>query len=378
MKDKLKILYIVNIPSPYRVSFFNELGKFCDLTVLFERKSSDEREASWHDYNFESFEGIFLRGIKFRKNQAISLDFIKYIKNRKYDHIIVGGYATPTGALVINYLKIKKVPFILNIDGGMIKEKENKLVESIKKHYISSASNWLSTGKVSSNYLEYYGAKQENIHVYPFTALKNEDLINKPMNLSHKRELQKEYQLIGAKIAISVGRFIKSKGFDVLIKAWASVPDDFSLYIIGGEPTEEYIKLKKDLGLKNVYFQSYKEKNLLLNYYRAADLFILPTRSDVWGLVINEAIANGLPVITTEKCVAGLELIHNNENGFIVPVDDEKALAERINETLGNEELLRKMSENSLVRAKKYTIENMASETLKIFQKIKKDPIYDK
>ena len=55
-----------------------------------------------------------------------------------------------------------------------------------------------------------------------------------------------------------------------------------------------------------------------------------PTREDIWGLVINEALAAGLPVITTNRCGAGLELIKNNENGFLVNVEDIDELYEKI------------------------------------------------
>lgn len=54
----------------------------------------------------------------------------------------------------------------------------------------------------------------------------------------------------------------------------------------------------------------------------AADIFVHPTREDIWGLVVNEAMAKGLPVITTDRCVAGLELIKNESVGRIVPVEN--------------------------------------------------------
>lgn len=371
MKDKLKVIYLVNIPSPYRVSFFNELGKLCDLTVLFERRTSEEREEAWHDYRFDNFNGVFLDGIQFRKNQALSFGFLKYFDSKKYDCIVIGGYSTPTGILAINYLRLKRIPFVLNIDGGMIRKNEKKIIKHYKKFHISSASAWLSTGKVGSEYLEYYGANKDRIYVYPFTTLMNDDLLDKTISSVQKKELQEEYEITGSKVAISVGRFIQSKGFDVLIKAWASVASDYSLHIIGGEPNEEYIKLKKKLGLKNIFFHGHKEKEKLYDFYKAADLFILPTRSDVWGLVVNEAMANGLPIITTNKCVAGLELVENYENGFLVPVENTKSLSEKIKETLNDEELLNKMSENNLLKIQKYTIENMANETFKILHKLR-------
>lgn len=83
------------------------------------------------------------------------------------------------------------------------------------------------------------------------------------------------------------------------------------------------------------------------------------TIGDVWGLVINEAMACGLPVITTEKCVAGLELVINGENGYIVPVGDEQALASHVEEILKTEGKVEKMGNCSLEKIQNFTIENM-------------------
>lgn len=378
MSNKLKVLYLVNIPSPYRVSYFNELGKLCDLTVLFERKSSEEREEAWHNYNFENFKGVFLQGINYKKNQGISVAFSKYINENNYDHIIVGGYATPTGALLINYLKLKKIPYILNIDGGMIKDKESKLKAALKKYFISSASAWLSTGEVGSKYLRYYGADSKKIFSYPFTTLKEIDLINHIPRVEEKKELRKKLGLEGNKIILTVGQFIQRKGFDILINACSQIPSDVSIYFVGGSPTKEYIELRENLGLRNIHFLGFKSKDEILSYYKAADIFVLPTREDIWGLVINEAMANGLPVITTDRCVAGLELVKDYDNGFIVPVESVDKLSLRINELINNDKLMIKMSENSLNKAKRYTIENMALETYRILRMLKKDNLYAK
>ena len=93
---------------------------------------------------------------------------------------------------------------------------------------------------------------------------------------------------------------------------------------------------------------------------------MLPTREDIWGLVVNEAMAFGLPVITTDRCVAGLELVENGVTGYIVPVEDADALAEKMNEALsGNCEA---MGAAALERVRPYTIENMASVHLEIFE----------
>ena len=90
------------------------------------------------------------------------------------------------------------------------------------------------------------------------------------------------------------------------------------------------------------------------------DEIVFPTREDVWGLVINEAMAYGLPIITTDKCIAGLELIKNGENGYIVPVEDENILYEQMNKLILDEALRKKMGENSLKKIHEYTFETMA------------------
>lgn len=114
----------------------------------------------------------------------------------------------------------------------------------------------------------------------------------------------------------------------------------------------------------------FKKKEELVKYYKASDLFVLPTREDVWGLVINEAMARGLPVITTDKCVAGLELISDYENGFIVPVERADILAERIEDVMSDERLATRMAEASLEKIRPYNIENMASQHFNILRKI--------
>ncbi len=366
----MKVLYITNISSPYRVDFFNELGQLCDLTVLFERKSASNREDQWLKDKFQYFKAIFLKGKKVGPDSAISFEVVNYLDNKNYDIIIVGGYSTPTGILAINYMNIKQIPFILNADGGFINDNENFIKRSIKKHLISSASYWLSTGEETTKYFKHYGANTENIFVYPFTSLYQKDILEDIVNIDKKKKIRSKLNISERKVILAVGRFIHIKGFDILLKACKNIPKYCGVYIVGGEPTEEYIKLKRNFNLANVHFVGFKSKEELKEYYMASDVFVLPTREDIWGLVINEAMAYGLPIITTNKCIAGLELVQDYENGFIIPVNNADMLSTRINEILEDETMAEEMSKSSLDRIKKYTIENMAVEHVNIFESI--------
>jgi glycosyltransferase involved in cell wall biosynthesis len=112
----------------------------------------------------------------------------------------------------------------------------------------------------------------------------------------------------------------------------------------------------------------------LAEYYKAADVFVLPTREDIWGLVVNEAMAHGLPIISTNKCNSAKELIRGGSAGFIIPPDDPDELSQRIMELVDKSDHRERMSQNSLRISREHTIERMASEYVKLFHKITKNP----
>lgn len=120
--------------------------------------------------------------------------------------------------------------------------------------------------------------------------------------------------------------------------------------------------------LSNVHFVDFLGKDELREYYNATDLFVLMTRGDTWGLVINEAMANGLPVITTKRCVAGVELIKDGENGYIIDADDTNALVDKI-ETLRDNSILREqMAEANIKKMQTNTIDRIAKEHIKVLE----------
>ncbi len=364
----MKVLYITNIPSPYMVEMFNELGKKCDLTVLYERKDAKDREKSWFQNNDEkNYKSTVLNGINIGVEGAFNPSIIKWLK-KDFD-IYVTGYCTPTGMLTFEYLRMKKKSFIFNADGGIIKN-DNRLRYAIKKHFIGNAPYYLSSGKKTAEYLIHYGATKENIFYYPFTSLKEKDILSKVLTEDEKNIKKTELGVKEKIMVLAVGQFIHRKGFDVLLRACSKLDSCIGVYIIGGEPTDEYNKLKNELNLTNVYFEGFKSKEQLIEYYKASDIFVLPTREDIWGLVINEAMSYGLPVITTENCVAGLELINDYENGFIIPVDDEFQLTNRINEIAQSRVIRERMAENSLRKIELYTIENVAKKHYEAFTQI--------
>lgn len=267
--------------------------------------------------------------------------------------------STPTGIIAIEYLRLKKIDYFLESEGGFAKDGQG-LKEKFKKHVMSGAKLYFSTTPIGDEYFLTYGATKDKLVKYPFTSIYEKDILKKVLEIDEKQSLRNELGIKEEKVIISVGQFIPRKGFDILLKASKNLPENVGIYIIGGNPTDEYIQMKLQLQLKNVHFVGFKRTDELSKYYQCADLFVFPTREDVWGLVINEAMAYGLPIITTDRCIAGMELIKDDENGYIVPVENVEILNEKMNRLIFDDTLRKRMGEKSLEKIHEYTFENMA------------------
>ena len=101
-----------------------------------------------------------------------------------------------------------------------------------------------------------------------------------------------------------------------------------------------------------------------------AELFVLPTREDIWGLVINEAMASGLPVVSTDRCIAAMELLGEEEGGFVVPVEDAGALAQAVNRILSDVAMRRSMGERNRIAMEDCTIEQIAKKHVEVIERL--------
>ena len=362
----MRVLYLTNYAAPYKVQFFDRIGKHFDLTVLFAGAEEQQvRSASWFVEGDGGFKKVFLKKkAGSLAGEHLCLDVIDWLK-KGYDKIIIGGYSSPTAMLAMAWLRLHRIPFCMSVDGGLIRE-DSRPKYLFKKLLVSAASEWLSSGKYTTDFLVHYGAKREKIYGYPFSSLLAEDIRDSVVSEEEQQALRAELGIEEPKMVLTVGQFIPRKGFDILLRAAASLDADTGIYIVGGEPTEEYLQTVRDMNLTNVHFVGFVKKAKLALYYKAADLFVLPTREDIWGLVIGEAMAYGLPVITTDRCVAGLELVEAGVSGYIIPVEDVAALVDGIKAVFSAGS--KKMGAAALENIRPYTIENMVDAHVRILK----------
>lgn len=371
----MKIIVLTTWLAPYRVDLYNELAKYADVTVMYEATSAPERNSAWGSAMSDRCKYIQVKqGVSIPMLGKSNPQFINEIATNgsDYDVIYIDGYSALAQLQAIKYLSHHKIHYFVNVDGALIRDNEPKLLSWVKKWILNRDCSYLCGAKVSNDYLMRYGVRREQIFNHPFTSLFESDIIPSTVNREMKLKYRVELGMKEENIILSVGRFSYKKGYgkgyDALLRAASRMPKNFGFYIVGDEPTDEFVEMKQKLGAENVHFVGFKQKAELTKYYQAADIFVLMTVYDVWGLVVNEAMANGLPVITTDMCVAGLDLINNGGNGYIVPVGDDKALEQRIYDTSGNPENLAAMSANALETIRPYTIENVANCHLSAFK----------
>lgn len=347
-----KALIVSSYPAPYRVAVFEGLAIEYDVEVYFDTCQNESRHSDWFckssSFHFDILD-----------NNGSKRNFFKALKNiSSYDFMIAYDPARKPAMKAIMRCIAMGVPYFVNNDGAFIKP--NLLKDSVKRILFSNVAACFSSGKSATEYFHYYGVPYSKIVEHKFTSIRRNDIAKRPLSIQERSDQRKKLNLPEKKTVISVGQFIPRKGFDVLLHAWCKITDDIQLLIVGGgEERKIYESLIADLHLKNVQLIDFMPKEKLFEYYRASDLFVLPTREDVWGLVINEAMAIGMPVISTKRCNAALELLEDGVNGYIVEVGDEISLAERISEIMTNDTENMAMSEANIEKARHFTLEDI-------------------
>ena len=331
----MKVFILTTITAPYRVNLFNELGKKCELMVCFEQERDlVERNAEWYKNSYNHFKSIRLK--KWKKSlKRIKFDTFKYLKQFNPDIVIAYEYSTITALILMSICKIKKIPYLINCDGAI--PSNNKIKTLIKKHYIKNADGYLANGESARKYFLRYKGAEEKIIPYKFSNYYKRDILKVPLNEDEKEYKKRKMNIDKQKIFLTIGRFEYLKGFDLLFEATKLFRNNNNVvfFMIGGGPLENQFKQKiKQEHIKNIKILPYMSRDELIDYYDISDALIFPTRRDVWGLVVGEAMSRGLPVISSSMSMAGIELVENGVNGYIVENEKVEELTNAIKELI--------------------------------------------
>lgn len=280
------------------------------------------------------------------------LGLIKILINRKPSIIIEPGSNSLRAIIAFIYARLFKKKLLLWIESW----KTPKYPENSIKFYLEAIRNFISKqiirhadaliagSTVSYQYLKSITGEKSTI----FTALQCSNDLNKRELLVEKPEKLNKYTFL------YLSRVIPLKGLDILIKAFALLRNkrnDVSLLVAGDGPFKPFChKLRKSLKIPDIHFKGSIDPAMTHFAFSQADIFILPSRIignayDAWGLVLNEAMSMGLPVITTDAAGASFDLVKNGYNGYIIKENSVSGLYKAMNLILGQD--LSQMGKNS-------------------------------
>lgn len=355
----MKLFILISHPIQYLVPFFTELSrtKGIDLTVLYTwdfgvEPTFDEQfgtEVKWDIPLLEGYRYVFL------KNHARtpSSDFwgqvnpgvIRELRRGRPDAVLVFGWNGFTNWLAFLTAFVLGIRVFLRGESPMnqevLKPKWKHFLKGLILHSLfQKTSKFLYIGEENRKFYESYGVPQEKLVFVPY-AVDNVRLTGVASELRMKRTaLRRELLEIedDRPVILFVGKLMPKKRPMDLLRAYQLLATSYQLpnlpvllFVGDGELRPELEKYTKEHDLGDVHFLGFKNQTELPQYYTVADVFILPSGpGETWGLVVNEAMCFGLPVIVSDMVGCASDLVHEGENGYTFPVGDVEALAERL------------------------------------------------
>ena len=347
----IKVAIVHNTIAPYRHPLFERLSETVDLTVYYcSMKHTSRNWDLWprnYNYRYKILPRIPIREL------SLNPSIVKERALNRPHVLVLGGYVDPTMWLAFAMSKLLKIPVIYWTEG--IKEPKSILgmiTRPLRMLFVKKASAVVVPGKLSRSYIIGLGADVEKVFIAPNT-IDNELFVEVSRKYqSDKEGLKGQLGLKGKVVILYVGRLVKGKGITFLFEAYSKLKSQINyiaLVIVGyGKLYNILRKLCQEKRINDAIFTgAIVNHRQLIKYYSVADIFVLPTLEDVWGFVINEAMACGLPIVATRASQAAREMIRSGENGYIIKEADSKELYNVLKKLVYNSRLRKKMGEKS-------------------------------
>ncbi|SFE99557.1 Glycosyltransferase involved in cell wall bisynthesis [Bacillus sp. OV194] len=372
----MNIGIVTNIRSPYRKlqmeSIINTSNY--DLNIYYTDKDIIGRK--WIVDKIKGANEIGLKGISLSKRYGnINKGLVKIVKTN--DILLLGGYEKPTYIVLSILARIYKKPYILIYDGispEKIKSKESSLKFFLKKLVINGSSGIFGNGTVSKQYfVRKFNYPTEKIYNQYLTVDTKKIFELSKNKLCYKKEIQERYQLPqNKKVIMYSGRLINRKNVDKIILAISKMdnPSEYLLLIVGDGPLRQSLLSYAEKLNVNILITGFISEQIdLFKHYFVGDVLVLPSYDEPWGLVINEAMAAGLPIISSNECGATLDLVKEKHNGYIVKAGNENDIKKAFTDLFNVDNSYGEISKNIISN---WTFLNSAEQFKKMINNITK------
>jgi glycosyltransferase involved in cell wall biosynthesis len=303
-------IYVTNLPSFYKLNLFNAIAKHIDLLVFFTDETDSLRNSDFFS-GARNFRNISLA------RESLLLKFFKLrsaIRANRYEELIICGWDQLLFWLIIWFSPPKLNSIV--IESSVYESNTVGIKGFVKKIFLSRISKAYCSGKSQKELLLKLNFKGQIVITKGVGVF---NIVKQPV--FNKVEVVKEF--------VYIGRLSSEKNLSFLIKTFNSL-SKLNLHIIGFGPLEE--QLKKEAN-SNIFFYGAVNNKQLPELLQKFHVFVLPSIAEPWGLVVEEALNNGLPVIVSNRVGCGNEIV-NDKVGLIFEYNKQESLENSIQKML--------------------------------------------
>jgi glycosyltransferase involved in cell wall biosynthesis len=371
MRMKRRLVILTEIIAPYRIPVFNALAARDDVDphIIFFSET-DPTLRQWRVYKDEirfSYEILPSWRRRFgRYNLLVNRGVGSALRNAAPAAVVCGGYSYLASWQAALWTKQHRIPLLLWSEStAKDTRRKHAVVEFMKRRFRHWCRAFVAAGTASRAYLLALGAPEMSVFIAPdavdvrFYAQQAEKARTNANQIRAEHGLPPRYFLY-------VGRLVEEKGVFDLLAAYARLDENtrsqIGLVFVGDGPVRaDLVRRASQIGSGIVKFCGWVHRERISEFYALADALILPTYSDTWGLVVNEAMACGLPIVASEAAGCVPDLVHQGENGFRFRPHDIEGLAYAMRTICDQPELAAHMRATSFELIQAYTPEVCAA-----------------
>jgi len=302
----MKQLIVTCIPSFYKNIAFVRIAKESDVKVFFTFDSKIKRNEDFYRYALEDGKIVKKEGV---------LKNIKslYVQSREADFVTLGGWDD----LYFWFLRlvVPKHKLKLIVESSIYEFKDSKVLSPLKKFFIKGISECIVSGKPHRELVKHLGFAGK-IKISKGVGVLDFDYVPK-VKVRPNRIVNFLY----------IGRLSDDKGIDLLL-AFFKKNKNLQMNIVGNIEDEKYLNISSIS--QNITYHGYKNREELKGMYSVNDVFILASKIEPWGLVVEEALYHGLPVIVSDKVGCNEDLVKEYNVGEVFALDDLNDLSKKI------------------------------------------------
>ncbi|MFN4318376.1 glycosyltransferase [Acinetobacter parvus] len=327
-----------------------------------ERVGLSTLDTSYHHYPYQlMFDSVYDTIPKWQLYKSLFLS----VWNSRADLIILPGYHQVEYWVMLLACMLKRTPRAVFVDSTRYDNPISWVKDVLKRVFFFCCDGFFCYGTRSKEYLMGLGVPERKINIRCQAAALPHGY-NSADALT--RRLSADYRSATPSF-LYVGRLSQEKSLDILLMAFQKLLSDgvnANLVLVGNGPLLADLQAQaRQLGIENsVNFAGSADLEKLTNYYLAATCLVLPSRSEPWGLVVNEALSYGCPAIVSNNCGCVVDLISDGETGYKFVTDDVSDLKEKMEQALSTLVDRKQTAEKCIEMISKFTPDVAAQQIL--------------